>query len=397
MRLIRSVFTLAASLAAAALVLTAGLSALAAAPRTISLQELEQQVAGRPPGAGGGGRARAKPEPARDRAGHQRLEGLRRRGRRHDTRRRWTTARTRDYNRGSIRAGLRYPGRPPAKLEVCSDWLAWPKTLPPAAVTDAGGSPSPRGAVGVYLWESRPWIEGRAADWEALRRFGIVRLLVSLDAAQIKATATPTGAARLRGFLERAHGAGVSVDLLLGEPLWILPGHRQNLLRIIQQLRAVRLRRPAPRSRTRPAGREHLLPGVSGRPAAAHAASGRSGQRLAARHQHPPALFRPRHARAVPGMRPGADPRGGDRPDDLPLRPAGGRPPGGGDHGRKTPGSGSRWRSASSRFYRRPRAMPPGERPASPTAISVLRSRLQNEGLGSVLIQSWTHFEAMNP
>jgi hypothetical protein len=26
-----------------------------------------------------------------------------------------------------------------------------------------------------------------------------------------------------------------------------------------------------------------------------------------------------------------------------------------------------------------------------------MRSRLSKEGLGSVLIQSWTHFEAMNP
>jgi hypothetical protein len=30
-------------------------------------------------------------------------------------------------------------------------------------------------------------------------------------------------------------------------------------------------------------------------------------------------------------------------------------------------------------------------------AIAELRSRLSKEGLGSVLIQSWAHFEAMNP
>ena len=123
---------------------------------------------------------------------------------------------------------------------VNPDWLEWPKTLPP------GVDATPRTARGerasqtaVYLWESAAWIDGAlngTADWEAFRRFGIDRILVSLDGRQIAEAATPNGGKRLRAFLENARRHGLSVELLLGEPLWILPGHRQDLLRIIQQL-----------------------------------------------------------------------------------------------------------------------------------------------------------------
>lgn len=117
---------------------------------------------------------------------------------------------------------------------VHPDWLAWPKELPRDAAT-APLAPA-RAALGVYLWESADWLEG-GGDWEALRTFGVDRILLSLDARQIRAAGTPAGAGRLRALLSRARTTGVAVDLLLGEPLWILPGHRQDLLRIIQRLK----------------------------------------------------------------------------------------------------------------------------------------------------------------
>lgn len=279
---------------------------------------------------------------------------------------------------------------------VHPDWLAWPKTLPPAAVTDAGGLPSPRGAVGVYLWESRPWIEGRAADWEALRRFGIVRLLVSLDAAQIKATATPTGAARLRGFLERAHGAGVSVDLLLGEPLWILPGHRQNLLRIIQQLRpfafdGLHLDLEPDQLDANTYSREYLAAQLLHTlQAAARVSAWPLGISI-----HPRYLDRDTLELCL-GCALAQIPVAEtvlmiyrSDPQEVARRAA-------------AIMAGNPGLRVSVALSVEP-FLPPTESYASrgkagvTEAISVLRSRLQNEGLGSVLIQSWTHFEAMNP
>jgi hypothetical protein len=117
---------------------------------------------------------------------------------------------------------------------VHPDWLAWPKELPRDASTVA--QDPARAALGVYIWQSAAWLDG-GGDWEALRSSGVGRILLSLDARQIQAAGTPAGAGRLRALLSRARAAGVGVDLLLGEPSWILPGHRQDLLRIIQRLK----------------------------------------------------------------------------------------------------------------------------------------------------------------
>jgi outer membrane protein TolC len=279
---------------------------------------------------------------------------------------------------------------------VNPDWLAWPKTLPPAAVTGAGTPAPPRGAIGIYLWASRPWLEGRAADWEALRRHGIDRILLSLDSAQIKAAGTPPGAARLRGFLERAQGARVSVDLLLGEPLWVLPGHRQDLLRIIQQLRpfafdGLHLDLEPDQLDAKTYSRDYLLAQLLHTlQAAARVSSWPLGISIHPRYfdrstfdlclgcalaQVPVAetvlmIYRSdpqeaaRRAAAVMAENPG-----------LRISVA-----------------------LSVEPFLPPSESYAGKGKAGVTeAISTLRNRLSKEGLGSVLIQSWTHFEAMHP
>ncbi len=62
------------------------------------------------------------------------------------------------------------------------------------------------------------------------------RLLVSLDGRQIESLARPAEQERWRGFLNQTVGNGIPVELLLGEPLWILPRYRQNLLSILYDL-----------------------------------------------------------------------------------------------------------------------------------------------------------------
>ncbi len=130
------------------------------------------------------------------------------------------------------------------------NWLSWPKNIrhlapTPAKAADvkpapAAGVARPIGRTTVYLWESAPWLDGSVsleAGVKALSDFGIGRVFISLDKAQIKAAALPDGGKRLRGLLEYARESGLSVELLLGEPTWILPGFREDLLLIIQRLK----------------------------------------------------------------------------------------------------------------------------------------------------------------
>jgi len=108
MRLIRRGFTLAASLAAAALVLTAGPGAVAAAPRAISLPELEQQVQDAPQvlvAAAELEQSLSQLETEQAVSGWKVFGGVG--GGRYQEAVDDST--TRDYNRGSIRTGLRYP------------------------------------------------------------------------------------------------------------------------------------------------------------------------------------------------------------------------------------------------------------------------------------------------
>ena len=92
----------------------------------------------------------------------------------------------------------------------------------------------------VYLWKSQPWLDGSItcdAGRQALDSLGIGKVLISLNKQQIEAALLPEGAKRLRDFLNCARIHGLSVELLLGEPTWILPAFRKDLLRIIDELK----------------------------------------------------------------------------------------------------------------------------------------------------------------
>jgi outer membrane protein TolC len=66
---------------------------------------------------------------------------------------------------------------------------------------------------------------------------GITRLLLSFSAPELKRY--QQDAAPLRAALDSAHERGLVVELLLGEPSWLLPAHRDELLTIVQDLRAL--------------------------------------------------------------------------------------------------------------------------------------------------------------
>ena len=92
---------------------------------------------------------------------------------------------------------------------------------------------------GAYVWNSRLLPLDTPGDerfWHGLTTSGIDRLLISFDGPQLDALRHGKTRIDLLRFLETANDRGVRVDLLLGEPLWILPSHRQDLLTIIQQM-----------------------------------------------------------------------------------------------------------------------------------------------------------------
>lgn len=90
-----------------------------------------------------------------------------------------------------------------------------------------------RGAI--YLWNSRELLNKESPLFLLrLNEQGVSRVLLSLDARQINYYKTHPK--KLNDFLQQAKSHFVEVDLLLGEPSWILPENREKLMEIIRSL-----------------------------------------------------------------------------------------------------------------------------------------------------------------
>ncbi|HET7755834.1 MAG TPA: TolC family protein [Steroidobacteraceae bacterium] len=117
-----------------------------------------------------------------------------------------------------------------------------------ASLTDAGraaavaGGPVSVAALRsertVYVWRSAGWLaDAEASEFANLHAAGIARLLISLDAGQMRAArADPVPLVRA---VRSTHEHGLRVELLLADPAWILPQQRAGLLAIIAALKSV--------------------------------------------------------------------------------------------------------------------------------------------------------------
>ena len=135
-------------------------------------------------------------------------------------------------------------------MEAATPAGALPVAYTAAAAPDAAGVAAGHAAsrasvvsrgkgddMAVYVWDSRELfsrLQNRERYWKFLRRLSIDRLLVSLDAAQIAELRQRP--APLSGFLQNARKRGVKVELLLGEPTWIEPKGREQLVELIAGL-----------------------------------------------------------------------------------------------------------------------------------------------------------------
>lgn len=88
----------------------------------------------------------------------------------------------------------------------------------------------------VYVWNYGE-VQARANFWKKTRKLGVSRILLSLNARQINAVAAKP--VHLKNFLQHARRNGISVELLLGDPYWILPEERPHLLGIIKKLKHI--------------------------------------------------------------------------------------------------------------------------------------------------------------
>lgn len=91
----------------------------------------------------------------------------------------------------------------------------------------------------LYVWKTAQFqalSQSDPAFVDRLRAAEVRRVLLSLDQQQIDALADPGERARFSSWLNRLRGQGIKAELLLGEPLWILPEHRPKLLAIVSSL-----------------------------------------------------------------------------------------------------------------------------------------------------------------
>jgi hypothetical protein len=101
---------------------------------------------------------------------------------------------------------------------------------------------TPGAGRGLYLWSSAPFLDALNADdaeplLARLAHAGLKRVYLALDAVQIEHAAEDQRP--LRTALEAARRQGLRVELLLGEPSWILPAGRARLLDAIESLRGM--------------------------------------------------------------------------------------------------------------------------------------------------------------
>jgi outer membrane protein TolC len=151
-----------------------------------------------------------------------------------------------DY-RAAIDAVEAWAARMQAQARLLSWMSAKEPAEPVAAETTIMVPPPPLGDhskedgpwFSAYVWDSRR-LEERFAQPEKLlsdlmqRR--IRRLLIAFTADQMRTMASPRRRQAWRDIIVTLRQRGVRVELLLGEPSWLLPRHRPDLLQTIRRM-----------------------------------------------------------------------------------------------------------------------------------------------------------------
>lgn len=89
-----------------------------------------------------------------------------------------------------------------------------------------------------FVWRAGPWLAAPAERAAALPP-ATGRVLLGLDAAQLKHLATPAGAQAWAALRDALRARGVALELLLGEPGWVRPAGREQLVAMLAPLGAL--------------------------------------------------------------------------------------------------------------------------------------------------------------
>ena len=107
---------------------------------------------------------------------------------------------------------------------------------------------APSAGVGIsagfaaYAWKARNVLGAARLEgfWDRLAERGVNRFLLSFEPAEMAGLRSPSAfRTRVIAFISDAARHGVPVELLLGEPSWILPDRRSDLVTIVEQVRDV--------------------------------------------------------------------------------------------------------------------------------------------------------------
>lgn len=96
-------------------------------------------------------------------------------------------------------------------------------------------------ALGFYVWQAESFLTPVPENdifWEQFKLNKVNHLLISLTTDQINKLSSPPGYRKMNKMIAIANKKGIKTDLLLGEPNWILPAYRNNLVNIVKQLKA---------------------------------------------------------------------------------------------------------------------------------------------------------------
>jgi outer membrane protein TolC len=133
------------------------------------------------------------------------------------------------------------------------DWLLSPKdvsaapslrkalagNIPQSRGHEADAKNYPTGTKAVYVWDASPFLapETRSESLRKLQSEGFCHLLISFTSEQLKQMDVYYKKIELEDFLSAAERTGIRADLLLGDPEWLYPEKRKDLLRLILKMK----------------------------------------------------------------------------------------------------------------------------------------------------------------
>ena len=90
----------------------------------------------------------------------------------------------------------------------------------------------------VYIWDARPLLQSstRIEELNQIAAAGFSHILISFTKQQLDDFSSLTASHDLEALLAAAKSKGIRADLLVGDPTWLEPEHRGELLLLIQQM-----------------------------------------------------------------------------------------------------------------------------------------------------------------